>query len=114
MTKPKQQTTSSTEDYNNGEKPADPEKTPVDEGHTDPDSEDEDADTDKEDDDKKDSPEKTIWTVGPRAFEHLRETPSKRPSQNDTASPKTKRLRRLQSQLSYDYKDEPALWGKRL
>ena len=30
------------------------------------------------------------------------------------ASPRTKKLIRLQTQLSYDYKDEPALWGKRL
>ena len=43
-----------------------------------------------------------------------KERPATESACGEMDSRKTKRLKRLQAQLSYDYKDEPALWGKRL
>ena len=49
-----------------------------------------------------------------KSLSHGTAADSKPPAQAGADWRKFKRLKRLQAQLSYNYKDEPALWGKRL
>ena len=113
MTSSSQQNVSKTENCDNEENPVDLQKTNVDENQSDLEAENEDAEIDNGFDSKV-TMKKTEMTVGPTAFEHLRGTSLKKHIQNESDSRKAKRLKRLKSQLSYDYKDEPALWSKSL